>query len=244
MPIPLPSSERELLPKPAIPAVTLPALRRLTFRGVDAYLENLVAQIDTPLLERLNLTFFFDLTFILVNLTKFIHRTEGFGSLVARVVFNKDGASIDTGHHEQWDIGRLSLRVNCEPLDWQIDSATQVGIALGSVVSAVEELTLDLDVGGMAEDWENTLDSLVWHELLLPFIGVKKLRVGSLLTFELSQAMESAVGGLVFELLPELRELEVQLEVNHANEAFSGFVETRESVGRPIHLLASGAPSS
>ena len=73
---------------------------------------------------------------------------------------------------------------------------------------------------------------------------VKKLRVGSLLTFELSQAMESAVGGLVFELLPELRELEVQLEVNHANEAFSGFVETRESVGRPIHLLASGAPSS
>lgn len=171
---------------------------------MDAYLENLVAQIDMPLLERLNLTFFFDLTFTLVNLTEFIHRTEGFGCRVARVVFNKDGASIDTGHYEQLDIWRLSLRVNCEPLDWQIDSATQVSIALGSVVSTVEELTLDLDAGGMAEDWENTLDSLVWHELLLPFIGVKKLHVGSLLTFELSQAMESAVGGLVFELLPEL----------------------------------------
>jgi hypothetical protein len=240
IPIPLPSSERELLPPP-IPPVTLPTLRRLIFRGVDTYLENLIAQIKTPLFERLSLTFFFDLSFTLVNLTEFIHRTDGFGYLVARVIFSKDGASIDTGHFEQWDIGSLSLRVNCEPLDWQIDSATQVCIALGNVLSVVQELTLDLNVGGVAADWENTLDSLVWHELLLPFVGVKKLRIGSSLTFGLSQALDSVAGALVSELLPELRELEVQPEVNRATKAFAGFVETLESVGRPINLLASGA---
>ena len=127
IPIPLPSSERELLPAP-IPPVTLPSLRRLTFHGVDAYLDNLVAQINTPLLDRLDLTFFFDLAFTVENLTEFIHRTDGFGCLVAQVTFNKDGSSIDAGHYE--DVGKVSLRVNCEPLDWQIDSVTQVCDAL------------------------------------------------------------------------------------------------------------------
>jgi hypothetical protein len=239
IPIPLPSSEGELLLPAQIPPVTLPTLRRLIFRGVDAYLENFVAQINTPLLERLNLTFFFDLTFTLVNLTEFIHRTEGFRCLVARVIFNKDGPSIDAGHYEQWGIGRLSLHVNCEPLDWQIDSAAQVCIALGDVLSTVVELTLDLNVDGMPSDWEDTLDNTLWHELLLPFARVKKLHIGSSLTLELSQVLESVAGGSVLELL---QELEVQFEVDNAKRALSAFVETRESMGRPVHLLALPVP--
>jgi len=107
IPIPLPGSERNLLPAPIAP-VTLPALRQLTFQGVDIYLDNIVTQINTPLLEHLGLTLFFDLTFTLVNLTEFIHRTKAFGSLVARVSFYNDGTFID--------FGKLSLRVNCKSL--------------------------------------------------------------------------------------------------------------------------------
>ena len=234
IPIPLPSSERELLPSP-IPPVTLATLRRLTFRGVDIYLDNLVAQINTPLLERLSLTLFFDLAFTFVNLTEFIHRTEGFGCPVARIIFNKDGATIDAGPHKQRGIWKLNLHVNCEPLDWQIDSATQVCIAL-KVLAAVVELTIDLDVDGMPSDWENTLDSMLWRELLLPFVAVKKLCIGFSLTLELSRALESIPGGLVLELLPELQGLEAWPEVDGAKRAFSAFVETRESLGLPVHL--------
>ena len=237
VPIPLPSSERDLLPPP-IPPVTLPSLRRLTFHGVDSYLDNFVAQIITPLLKRLGLTFFFDLAFALVNLTEFIHRTDGFRCLVVRVIFNKDSSSID--------VGKIGLRVNCEPLDWQIDSATQVCNALGDVLSTVEELTLDLRVDGMPSDWENTLDNTAWHELLLPFIGAKKLKIVSSLTLELSNALESVDGELVLELLPALEELEVlreaPLKIDRATNAFSMFMKTRESVGRPIHLLVPPAP--
>ena len=113
-----------------------------------------------------------------MNLTEFILRTEGFGRLVARVVFNKDAASITVDHYEQPGVEKLSLRVNCERLDWRIDSATQVCSALGKVLSAVEELTLDLDMDGIPPDWENALDDMLWHELLLPFIGVKNLHIG------------------------------------------------------------------
>ena len=240
IPIPLPSSERELLPPPIAP-VTLPTLRRLTFVGVDIYLDNLVAQINTPLLERLGITLFFDLVFTLVNLTEFIRRTEGFGCLVARVIFSKNGATV---YYEQRGIDTLSLRVNCQPLDWQIDSATQVCIALGNIVSAVEDLTLDLDVGGMPSDWQNTLDSMLWHEFLLPFIGVMKLHIRSSLTLELSQALESVPGELVLELLPELQELEVYLRIDQGKKGLSTFVESRESVGRPVYLRINQAENS
>ena len=243
IPIPLPSSEGQLLPAP-IPPVTLPALRRLTFRGVGVYFDNLVAQINTPLLEQLSLTLFFEVAFALVNLTEFIHRTERFRCHVARVIFNKEGASIYADHYEQCIFGKffkssLNVNVNCETLDWQIDSAAQVGRALGNVLSAVEELSLDLDADVMPSFWEITLDSTVWHELLLPFIGVTKLYISFSLTLELSQALELVPGELVLELLPELRELEVELEIDYAKKVFSAFVEIRESAGRPVHLWAS-----
>ena len=232
IPIPLPSSERELLLSP-IPPVTLPTLRQLTFRGVDVYLDNLVAQINTPLLEQLSLTFFFDLAFTFVNLAQFIHETKGFRCLVARVIFNEDGASIDTNHYGQ---RKLSLHVNCRPLDWQIDSAAQVCIALGKVVSIVEELTLDLDVG-VPLILLNTLDSMMWHELLLPFIGVKKLHIRPLLEYQLSRSLESVAGGVALELLPELQELYLYTRNPYARKGFSAFFKFRNFVGRPVRLL-------
>ena len=240
IPIP-PSSEGELLPAPIAP-VTLPTLRRITFLGVDVYLDNFVAQMNTPLLEQLTLTLFFDLAFTLANLTEFIHRTEGFGCLVAQVAFNKDGASINVGHYENQDIGKFSLRVNCEPLDWQIDSATLVCSALGDVLMTVEDLRLDLDADEMPSDWEDALDNMLGYELLLPFIGVKKLHIGPSLTLGLSQALHSVPGELVLELLPALQEFEVQLEIDHAKNMFSAFIETRKSVGRTVTLLSPSIP--
>ena len=235
IPIRLPSSEGELS-RASISPVTLPTLKRFTFRGVDAFLDNLVAQINAPLLERLTLTLHFDITFTLVNLTEFIRRTEGFRCLVARVNFNKDGASIDAENDEQSG-GRksgLHVHVNCEPVDWQIDSATQVCSALGKVLSTVEELTVDLHAFGMPSDWESILEDVPWHELLLPFIGVKKLRIGSSLTLELSQALKSDFVGLV---LPELQELDVSLKLDDVTNALIAFIEIRESLGRHIDLL-------
>ena len=66
---------------------------------------------------------------------------------------------------------------------------------------------------------------------------------GSSLSLELSQALESAAGGLVLELLPELQELDAQ-HPNYIKEwiALPAFVKTRISVGRPVHILAMPTP--
>lgn len=243
IPIPRPSAERELLPAP-IPRMTLPSLKRLIFRGVGAYLENLVAQINAPLLERLSTTLFFEVTYALANLTQFVHATEGLHCLSAKILFNCDGASIVTSIDESWGGGGLTLNVCCQPLDWKIDSAAQVCRGLEQVLIAVEELTLDLDEDGIQSDPENAPDSTLWHELLLPFRGVKKLHIGSALTSELADALKSddANAGLILDLLPSLQDLGVQLETNDAYNAFSTFIETREGVGRRVRLLDPPVP--
>ena len=230
---PISSSEEEPLPA-LIPPVTLPTLRRLTFLGVGDYLDDLVAQINTPLLEQLSLTLFFELAVALAKLTKFIQRTEGLGCLVARVILTKDGASIYADHDEQQGIGKLSLHVNFEPLRWQISSVILVCHALGDFLPIIEKLTLDVDEDGMPSDWENT-HNMSWYALLLPFVGVKRLHIGSPLALKLAQALGSEGKGLV---LPALQELEVSLKIDLARKSFSSFMETRKSMGHPVHLSA------
>ena len=241
VPIPLPSDEAELLPAP-ISRVTLPTLKRLMFRGVAVYLESLVSQINAPILERLIVTLFFELAFTLSALSQFIRITGGIRCLLAKVLFKKEGVSIVTNHGESLSSGCLTVNINCEHLDWQIDAATQCCGALEQFLSGVEELTLDLDKDGMPSDWGDSLDSMLWHELLLPFSSVKKLQIGSSLTFELSDALTSDTAEVHLNLLPYLQKLEIQLEVTDANRAFSTFIETRELEGRPVELLVSHPP--
>ena len=241
VPIPLPSTEGELLPAP-LPRVTLPTLKRLMFRGVAVYLENLVAQINAPLLERLIVTLFFEVAFTLVSLKQFTHTTGELKCLSAKVLFRREGVSIVTNNGEFPSSEGLTINVNCEHLDWQIDVATQCCGALEQVLSTVEELTVDLDEDGMPSDWGDSLDSVLWHGLLLPFGSVKKLQIGSPLTSELSDALKLDAAELDLNLLPELQKLEVQLEVGDANMAFSTFLATRELEGRPVELLVPRSP--
>ena len=236
VPIPLPSTEVELLPAPML-RVTLPTLKRLMFRGVAVYLENLVAQINAPLLEGLVVTLFFEFAFTLVSLTQLINTTGGLGCLSAKVLFKREGVCIVTNNGEPLNSQGLILSVNCDQLDWQIDAATQCCEALERCLSAVEELTLDLDEDGMPSGWDDSLDSILWHGLLLPFSSVKKLQIGSSLTFQLSEVLKSDTAELGPSFLPELQKLEVQLEVNGTNKGFSTFIETRGREGRPVELL-------
>jgi hypothetical protein len=90
----------------------------------------------------------------------------------------------------------------------------------------------------MPSDWENMLDDMSWHELLLPFTGAKRLYIGSSLTLELSRTLASVIGDLVLDFLPELQELEVPVTIDQATNLYSMFVQARESVGRPVRLLS------
>ena len=66
------------LSAPATPAVRLPVLDRFTFRGYCEYLEDLVAQIDAPLVTKFNIDYFSQPTYHVPQLARFLARSEIF----------------------------------------------------------------------------------------------------------------------------------------------------------------------
>ena len=112
IPIPRPSAERELLGEKGT-SVTLPNLQTLQFKGVSAYLESFVAQIEVPLLEWLVITLFNQITFSLPHLSRLINITEESKLPASRVYFDPNEVSIITARHgSPWfDPAPLLLRV-------------------------------------------------------------------------------------------------------------------------------------
>ncbi|KAI9442753.1 hypothetical protein H4582DRAFT_1309113 [Lactarius indigo] len=239
IPIPRPSAERELLGEQGPETlVTLPNLRLLTFQGVSAYLERFIAQIRSPLLERLNITLFNQIAFALPHLSRFTNITEGIKLSNAKVIFQRDVVSIITGHHSpQQYHRRFVLRVMCKQLDWQIDCAAQICSALMPVLPSVENLTLDFHKETIPTEFLNGgIDSTTWLELLGPFIWVKELRICGALLVELSRALQ--VDGVRFWILPSLQKIACEANGGNATNMFSSFLDARQVTGRPVLLSA------
>ena len=239
-PLPCPGAKGESFQPPIMPIV-LPALRQLAFRGVSVYLEDLVSWISSPLLRRCNIMLFNQLNFTLPHLSHFTRTTETLRHPIANVIFNHEGITFLISSHEEFNDGTFSLQVSCKLFDWQIDSATQLCSALLPVLSAVEGLMLDFDEEDLPSNWQDEVDAMMWHGLLWPFSGVKKLHIGYPLALELSNALESDNAGLVLGLLPELQELEAWVKLRHLNKAFETFIDARQLTGCHVHLLVSPA---
>jgi hypothetical protein len=72
-----PLSRPSQITPPPRTRVVLPALTELFFWGVSEYFEDFVAQIDTPLLNKLHVTFFVDLIFEIPRLRQFMVVQKG-----------------------------------------------------------------------------------------------------------------------------------------------------------------------
>ncbi|KAI9462645.1 hypothetical protein F5148DRAFT_215640 [Russula earlei] len=79
-------------PPPPLTRSILPALIRLEFKGVHEYLEDLLAQIEAPLLSTLYVTFFMDIDFVLPQLHRLISQVQFFNSCDMATVHTSDRA--------------------------------------------------------------------------------------------------------------------------------------------------------
>jgi hypothetical protein len=243
--IPRPSAEGEALGEQGTP-VTLPSLKDLNFVGFSAYLECLVAQIRTPSLECLVVTFFKQNSFALPHLVHFTNTTEGLKQLrTGEVSFRPEGVYISMDQHRTpWKIGHFILDVTCHQLDQQIDCAKQICRALTPALSGVERLRLGLDFDQTMEGMAGEIDSTLWHELLRPFIAAKELRICPGLSQELTWAPQEDDIGSDPGFLPDLQDLVSDLFWEDADAPFAWFIYSRRLAGRPVRLtfLRSIAP--
>ena len=213
----------------------LPVLTELCFKGVSEYLEDLVARIDAPLLEKLNITFFHQLLFDTPQLALFINRIPKFQIRdKARVVFS------------DWDVwfifpksidGRLTLEISCTQLDWQLSSLVQVCKSSfpPALISTVQHLYIEEHRGQYKSDDIDNIESSQWLRLLRPFTGVKHLYIPPKLTPSIAPVLQELVGERVTEVLPALKTLFLEnLPSEPVQEAIEKFVSARQVIGHTI----------
>jgi hypothetical protein len=214
--------------------ILLPVLTQLWFKGSSEYLENLVGQIDAPLLNYSQMTFFHQLMFDTPQLAQFIGRIPKFKANVeACVTFSHSYVLITLPQPLD---GTLDLKISCQQADWQLSSLAQVcsSSPLQTLIPTVERLYISS--GFPLPHWQDDIEHSQWLELLHPFTAVKDLHISPTFLPRIVPALQELVGERVTEVLPALRTLflDEPLASRPVQEIIEQFVAARQLASHPI----------
>ena len=218
----------------------LPVLTSLKFGGFDEYLEDLVARIDAPLLDKLEIVFFHQQIFHTPQLVQFISRTPNIGAHgEARVIFSTWTVSItfpSTFASGKW----LKLSISFRDTDEELSllSVAQVWISSfpQTFIPAVERLyILERDSPSSLLCWEDDIEISQWLEMLRIFIAVKGLYLSSRIMPRIGPALQEFVWESV-EVLPALETvfLEETFPSEPDEESIRQLVSARQLSDHPI----------
>jgi hypothetical protein len=199
-------------------------------------LEYLVARIDAPRLEWLNITFFNDIVFDTPQLTRFFRHIPTFEAFdKASVGFWKDyTASITLSPAYKHPDERLIMSISCTELDWQLSFLEQVCTSSLPYLSTLQDLYMEGQP--WPQDWKDNIDYDQWLELLHSFAAVENLYLSKGLTPCVVPALQDLVGSGTTEVFPNLQNifLEEPQESGPVQEGIGKFVATRQVTSHPI----------
>ncbi|KAI9436096.1 hypothetical protein F5148DRAFT_30347 [Russula earlei] len=223
-------------PPPPLTRSVLPALTDLTFQGVHEYLEDLLAQIEVPLLTILFVTFLMDLDFVLPQLLRFISQVESFNSCDGAAVLTLNGAIQFVLFGESLQFTKLSLEIRCRGLDWQLALLAQVCSSSFPFLSTLVHLDIKGDDDLPQSHWKDGMETTQWLELLAPFTAMKDLRLTHQAAPHVCQALEELAGERITEVLPALQNIFLDgLEpLESVPKYIEGFVAARKLSGHPV----------
>ena len=220
--------------RPPLTRVILPAVTFLRFSGASEYFEDIVARIDTPLLNWLFVAFFMDLIFHIPQLCDFIGRTESLGSRNhAFMEFSGTVITITFGPPNQFD-----LEIRCERPDWQLSSISQLFSEQLPFLSYVERLELRESSLPQLKRWKTDpdMDSSLWLDLFRLFTAVQSLYVSEALVPPVAAALQELSKGGTMEVLPTLRSLSLEglQPAGPVQKVIQSFVDSRRLSDHPL----------
>ena len=230
--------ERELMHTPVTTHVTLPNFHHLLLHGASTYLEALVRRITTPRLEKLDISFFNQLTFSIPRLLHLMNTTENLRLDSAIFIFSDKRVQAAVYPRGVFKMNTVLITVSCWHLDWQLSSMVQISNSLSEMFSTVEHLTLQHQVHSRSSEEHNEVDRAKLRKLFGPFSNVKTFRIDNAVVSELSRCLQLEDGELPLELLPELQELSYPGD-GDTSDAFNSFIDARQNAGRTVTLVRS-----
>ena len=230
------SRPHQMIPLPLARTI-LPSLTNFRFVGASEYLVDFIAQIDTPLLDQLDMTFFSDVIFEIPRLYKFLDRGDGrkpFARAKLRLCRWRAMIFLESSSNFKMDIA-------CKVSDWPLESMTQLCDQLIPLLSQVEKLEIHEDCWDRAEFLDNDEEELQeivedpdWLELLNPFVSVKSLYIADRLGLILSSVLERITGERVTGVLPALQNLFIRPNEKFVEKTMTSFVSARQLYDHPI----------
>jgi hypothetical protein len=165
--------------------------------------------MTTPLLEKLQIIFFNQLTLSIPCLLEFMNTTVSLRFSSAEVIFDDEAFHVRLYPYEGAALDASFIRVGCTSLKWQVASAVQISNQLRTVLSAVVYLTFKYSKDPISlESNNNEGDYTQWCEIHSSFNNMKILHVPNGLVKDLSHSLQFEEGESPVELLPKLKKLE------------------------------------
>ena len=219
---------------------SLPALTRFSFKGVSEYLEDFVARIDTPQLDRLSITFFNQLIFDTPHLSQFISRIPKFQSPdEARTVFRDSVVEVTLpSPTRRFGYEALTLGISSREPDWQLSSLVQLCRTSLPALDTVEDLYIH-GGGYMSSRWQNDIENSQWLENFHLFTAAKNLYLSKEFSPRIAPALQELVAGRTTEVLPTLQSLSLEVQPSGpVQEAIGEFFAARQLSGNPIAVTS------
>jgi hypothetical protein len=226
----------------------LPSLTAFTFKGASEYLEDLVAQIDGPRLDRILIVYLNQsVEFQVAQLSKFIDRSAALEANPlrhAQLTFSSDRTSFDMCRHEldRHEPHPTSCRpptrivISCRGIDWQVPHIAQVLGELSASLSNVIRLKFESADKLLPDDYSQIegADDAEWLLLLHQFSAVQTLHVSGELARHVALVLERITQDMVADFLPSLGLIDLQ---SQRASSFKKFVALRELSGHPVTIV-------
>jgi hypothetical protein len=194
------------------------------------YLEDLVAQIDVPLLHSTDITFFNQLVFDISQFPNHIYRTERFRVLDQADVFLNVYSTAITLSRKGTAVGpiRLDLGISCGQLDWQLSALAQICNSCLPTLHRLEHLNIH-DNLRPSPHWQDDMENTQWLELLHPFTTVKNLYLSEDGATYVASALQDLSEERATEVLPALQNIFIDglQPSGFVQEVFHKFVTAR-----------------
>ncbi|KAI9510213.1 hypothetical protein F5148DRAFT_1282217 [Russula earlei] len=223
-------------PPPPLTRSVLPSLTKLVFKGVHEYLEDLLAQLEAPLLNDLKITFFVDVNFVVPQLRQLISRTESFKTCNRAFVCTSYYHTLQFGiFRETNDSPEFSLEIKCKELDRLFSLLAQVCNSSFFLLSTLVRLDIrDPVYPSPLSHWN--MNTTRWVELFDPFTAVKDLRLAKRVAPHVCQALEELAEERVAGVLPALQNIFLSdlQPLEPVPKFIEGFLAARELTGHPV----------
>jgi hypothetical protein len=220
-------------PPPSTRSV-LPVLESFRFKGVTEYLEDLVACIDAPRLNKLEITFFNDTIFDTPRFIRFISCTPAQRALKkAQIILQNRDVSLHVSSQTSGD-RKINVKILCRGSEWQLSSLDQICTSCLPPLSMVEDLYI-YENQFSPPDWKDDIENGLL-EPLHTFTAVKNLYLSEEIALRIGPALQELAEGRTTEALPALQNifLDGLKSSGSVQEGIGKFVAAREVASRPI----------